>query len=104
LENINRANRFLDKIEDDITGDRGTYTASLIEACGRLIDSVTSAANSITGASYNSEILKQKERDLDIKEKKLLVGNIVKGAENVTVNNNSLVMNREDLMKMINEG
>jgi len=104
LDNIDRANRFLDKIENDITGERGTYTASLMEAVGKLIDTVTSAANSVTGISHNAEVLRQKERDLDIKEKKLMLGSIVKGAENVNITNNQLVMNREELMQMIKEG
>ncbi|MCK5019168.1 MAG: hypothetical protein KAS32_19055 [Candidatus Peribacteraceae bacterium] len=103
VSNIDRANRLLDKIENDITGDRGTYTASLIEACGKLIDTVTSAANSITGMSQHSDTIRQKERALDIQEKKVMLAGIVKGAENVTVNNNNLTMNREDLMKMIRD-
>lgn len=104
LDNITRANRLLDKIEGDITGDRGTYTASLIESVATLINAVTSAANSVTGISVGSETLRLKERALDIKEKEVALKSIVRGAENVTVNQNQLVMNREDLMKMIKEG
>ena len=104
LTNIDRANRILDKIEGDITGDRGQYTASLIEAASNLINTVTSAANSITGIGVGLEQLRQKDRALDLKDKEITLKGIMKGDGNVTVNNNSLVMNREDLMKMINEG
>jgi hypothetical protein len=104
VDNINRANRILDKVEEDITGDRGNYTASLIEACSNLINTVTSAANSITGITVGQEQLRQKERALDIKEKEVAIKGIMKGDGNVTVNNNSLIMNREELMKMIKEG
>jgi hypothetical protein len=40
---------------------------------------------------------------LDIKEKELAVKGIVKGAENVNITNNNLVMTREDLLKMLDE-
>lgn len=102
LDNIQRANRILDRVEDGIS--TGAFTASMIEAAGKLIDSVTSAATSITGIGYNNEIIRQKERDLDIKEKKLMIDSAIKGAENVNITNNTLVMNREELMKMIKEG
>jgi hypothetical protein len=101
LDNIDRANRILDKVENSV--GTGAFTASMIEAAGKLIDSVTSAANSITGISYNNEVLRQKERDLDIKEKKLTIDNMLKGKE-VNITNNNLVMNREELMRMIRDG
>jgi len=101
--NIDRANRLLDALERDITGESGSYTASLIEAVGKLMDVVTSSANSITGMSQHTDTIRQKERALDIQEKKVMLSGIVKGAENVTVNNNNLIMNREELMKMLEE-
>lgn len=99
VNNIARANRILDKIEDSI--DRGVLTASMIEAAGRMIETVTSAANSITGIGYNAEVIRQKDRDLDRKERELLVKGLVKGAENVNITNNNLVMNREELLSLI---
>jgi hypothetical protein len=101
VDNIARANRILDKVEDSI--DRGVFTASMIEAAGRMIETVTSAANSITGIGYNAEVIRQKDRDLDRKERELLVKGLVKGAENVTINNNNLTMNREELLKLISD-
>lgn len=102
LDNIDRANRILNRVEDTI--GTGAFTASMIEAAGKLIDSVTSAATSITGIGYNNETLRQKERDLDIKEKKLMIDGALKNASNVNITNNNLVMNREELMKLIKEG
>ena len=99
-DNIARANRILDRVEDTI--GTGAFTAAMIEAAAKLLDSVTSAANSITGISFNAEVIRQKDRDLDRKEKELLVKGLVKGADNVTINNNNLTMNREDLLKLIN--
>lgn len=100
-DNIARANRILDRVEDTVGS--GAFTAAMIEAAAKLIDSVTSAANSITGISFNAEVIRQKDRDLDRKEKELLVKSVVKGADNVTVNNNTLVLNREELLKIISE-
>jgi len=101
VENIARANRILDRVESTI--GTGAFTATMIEAAAKLIESVTSAANSITGMSFNAEVIRQKDRDLDRKEKELAVKSLVKGAENVTINNNQLIMNREDLLKLIGE-
>ena len=101
-DNIARANRILDRVELSI--GTGAFTATMIEAAAKLIESVTSAANSITGIGFNAEVIRQKDRELDRKEKELTIKGLVKGAENVTINNNQLIMNREDLMKMIKEG
>jgi hypothetical protein len=97
--NIDRANRILDRVENSI--GTGAFTAAMVEAAAKLIESITSAANSITGISFNAEVVRQKDRDLDRKEKELAIKGLVKGAENVTINNNQLIMNREDLLKMI---
>lgn len=99
IDNINRANRILDKVETSI--DTGTFSASLIESAGKLIDSVTSAANSITGISYNNKVLDQKQQDLDRKERELELKNILGKNNGVTINNNTLVLNREELLKEI---
>jgi hypothetical protein len=102
VNNIDRANRILDKVEASI--ETGAFTASMIEAAGKMIETVTSAANSITGIGYNAEVIRQKDRDLDRKERELLVKGIVGKVEGgLTINNNNLTMNREDLMKMIKE-
>ena len=101
MSNINRANRILDKIEVDIL--QGEHSARLIEVVGQLINAVTSAATSITGISYNQQIIDNKNRMLDIKEKQLAVNGIVKGAENVNITNNNLVMTREEVLEMIKE-
>jgi hypothetical protein len=100
-DNIERANRILDTIEFDISN--GDHSARLLEVVGQLINAVTSAATSITGISYNQQVIDHKNRMLDIKEKELAVKGIVKGAENVNITNNNLVMTREDLLKMLDE-
>jgi len=101
LDNIDRANRMLDLIETDICN--GERSARMFEVVGQLINAITTAATSITGISYNQQVIDNKNRALDIKEKELTIKGIVKGAENVNVTNNNLIMTREELLKMINE-
>jgi hypothetical protein len=100
-DNIERANRILDTIEIDITN--GDHSARLLEVVGQLINAVTGAATSITGISYNQQVIDHKNRMLDIKEKELAVKGIAKGAENVNITNNNLIMTREELLKMLDE-
>ena len=101
LDNIERANRILDIVEKNIK--EGDHSARFLEVAGQLINAVTAAATSVTGISYNQQIIDNKNRALDIKERELEVKSIVKGAENVNITNNNLVMSREDLLDMINE-
>jgi len=101
LDNIKRANRILDIVEKNIK--EGDHSARFLEVAGQLINAVTAAATSVTGISYNQQIIDNKNRALDIKERELEVKSIVKGAENVNITNNNLVMSREDLLDMINE-
>jgi len=101
LDNIERANRILDIVEKNIKD--GDHSARFLEVAGQLINAVTAAATSVTGISYNQQIIDNKNRALDIKERELEVKSIVKGAENVNITNNNLVMSREDLLDMINE-
>ena len=101
FDNIERANRFLDKIEDNMT--RGDLSARLLEVTGQLINAVTTAAISVTGIGYNQQIIDNKNRALDIKEKDIAVKSVIKGVKEVNITNNNLTMSREDLLKMIKE-
>ena len=101
LSNIDRANRMLDVIEEDVkNGDR---SARLFEVCGQLINAITSAATSITGISYNQQVIDNKNRALDIKEKELTVKQTLKGEGDVSVTNNNLILTHQQLLSMLNE-
>jgi len=100
-DNIKRANTVLDIIEMDIKN--GNRSARLVEVYTQLINAITNAATSITGISYNQQMIEYKNRSLDIKEKELLVKSAIKGADNVNITTNNLVMNREDLLKMLED-
>ena len=100
-DNIKRANAILDIIETDIK--KGDRSARLIEVYTQLINAITNAATSITGISYNQQMIEYKNRSLDIKEKELMVKSAIKGADNVNITTNNLVMNREELLKMLED-
>ncbi len=102
VKNIERANEFLDKVGEQIM--MGNLSASMIEACATLINAVTTAATSITGISYNNDVLEIRRGELAVREKKLTLDSIkndkpisVQGDVNVT--NQNLTMSREDLLR-----
>ncbi len=106
LDNIERANEILDKVQTAIIN--GDTSARLIEVAAQLINAVTSAATAITGIGYNQQVIDNKNRALDIKEKeigvKMAMGQVPAGTKEVNITNNNLMMNREDLLKLMNEG
>jgi hypothetical protein len=102
LENIERANRFLDRIETEVMNGNGS--ATMMESCATLINAVTTAATSITGISYNNDLLEIRRGELAVREKKLTIdamkGNTptsVTGDVNIT--QNTITMTREELLK-----
>lgn len=99
-DNIQRANRLLDKAEDSL--DHGGIDNRRLEVMAQLINAITSASSSIMGESYNQQMLEHKERELDIKEQQILLKQTLKGEKANITQNNLIVTNREDLLKMIN--
>jgi hypothetical protein len=102
--NIDRANRLLDKIEEEITN--GDTAARLFEVSSQLINAITTATTSIVGYARDDADLEYKNRVLELKEKELQLKSIIKGEKQQsigTVNNNVIVSNREDIMKLISE-
>ena len=105
LDNINRANRFLDMIEEQVY--KGNGTATMMESVGTLINAVTNAATSITGISYNNDVLEIRRNELALREKKLTLEHMkgndpklpttVEGDVNIT--QNTITMTREELLK-----
>lgn len=100
--NIARANRILDRLEEEILS--GELSPRLIETCGQLINAVTTAATSITSNSFGNVELELKAKALEIKEKEIAVKAAIQGAKAgtpQTVNNNLVVMSREEILGMI---
>ncbi|MFW6002393.1 MAG: hypothetical protein ACOCQD_03555 [archaeon] len=121
-KNIERANRFLDILEDRITENdapvnddddgnekqkkhkkRKESTSRLFEVSAQLINAITTATQSIAG-SYKDELDYQYKLELlEIKNKELMIKHALKGGEggsNVT-NNNLIVSSREEILDMI---
>ncbi len=106
LDNIKRANRFLDKIEKDVMTGNGS--AVMMESTATLINAVTQAATSITGISYNNDIVAIRREELRLREKKLTIEAIKGGTPtqvtgDVNITNNSLTMTREELLKELRD-
>lgn len=105
-KNIERANNLLDTAQREI--DNGDISARMLEVCSQLINSVTTAANSIVGVSSNDAELEYKHRMADIKEQEVLIKKAVSEHKMQsipspsTVNNNLIVTSREKIMEMIN--
>lgn len=106
--NIERANRFLDILEDRITGKsenvKKESTSRLFEVSAQLINAITSATQSIAG-SYQSDLDYQyKLEKLELENKKLMIQYALKGGEGGEGNttNNLIVSSREDILDMIN--
>jgi hypothetical protein len=108
-QNIERANRLLDIIETNVT--KGKSSNRTFEVAGQLITAVTAAAASISGMGYNQQVLDQKSRDLERKEKELDLKRTIKTAtgnpdetgdvKNLT-QNNLIFTDRESLLSFIN--
>ena len=104
--NIERANNFLDKIEELM--EQGKVTGVLLEAAGTLINAITSAANSIVGGSFNDEQVRLKDKALQLKEQELMIKQAInnkKGEESSDKGNtiNAIFTDRESLLQMIKD-
>lgn len=95
--NIERANRFLDQIENNLASG---LNARLFEVAAGLIATVTQAATSIVGNTKNMEI-EYKQRILDLKEREIAVKEALGSKGGGKTINNMIVTDRESLLKMI---
>lgn len=96
-KNIHRANVILDKIQDEMNA--GNFTARMVEVSGNIINSITAAARElVTSDNYQAylgirqQLADLKEREVEIKEKRTIKN---------TTNQNLILTNREDLLKIL---
>ena len=99
--NIDRANRMLDRIEEEVESQG---SARMFEVAAQLINAITQASSSIVGTSQHADELEYKQRILDLKEREVAVKEAIGTSKNdpKTVNN-MIVTDRESLLKMIND-
>ena len=101
LKNIERAEMFLDKIEESITDGA---SARIFEVAGQLINAITTAASSLIGNSEHSEEIEIKKRALALKERETVIKESLgknKEGEKAVTNNQIILTNREDLIKLM---
>jgi len=65
-DNIDRANRILDQVEDELAN--GNFSARLVEVASKTMDTITNAVSQIQSTVYNDSYLQIKNRMLELKE------------------------------------
>ena len=105
-ENIDRANRILDQVEDELTN--GNFSARLVEVASQMINSVTSAASQIQSTSYNNDYLQLREKLLFLKrmDLKFRIENAKKRKDDTTKigSQNIILTDRESVLKVLKGG
>jgi len=96
-ENIDRANRILDRVEQEL--ESGNFTARMVEVAGNILNTVTNSSKElITNINYKKYLqireamVKYKYDELEAKQSKF----------RSPTSQNIIVSNREDIMKLIN--
>jgi len=96
-ENIDRANRILDRVENEL--ENGNFTARMVEVAGNILNTVTNSSKElITNINYKKylqireSMVKYKYDELEAKQQKF----------RSPTSQNIIVSNREDIMKLIN--
>ena len=95
-ENIDRANRILDRVEQEL--ENGNFTARMVEVAGNILNTVTNSSKElITNINYKKylqireKMVKYKYDELEAKKQKF----------RSPTSQNIIVSNREDIMKLI---
>jgi len=95
-ENINRANRILDRVEDEL--ERGNFTARMVEVAGNILNTVTNSSKELlSNINYKKYLqireamVKYKYDELEAKQRKF----------HSPSSQNIIVSSREDIMKLL---
>jgi hypothetical protein len=95
-ENINRANRILDRVEQEIEG--GNFTARMVEVAGNILNTVTNSSKEIISNINYKKYLQIREAMVKYKYDEL---EAKKSKFRSPTNQNIIVSNREDIMKLL---
>ncbi|NCD07312.1 MAG: hypothetical protein EOL97_14460 [Spirochaetia bacterium] len=104
--NVERAQRLLDRIEDEWAGGVTADTIKLVDIASKLITCITQAANSMITNDIGMETTNQKQEYLDLKklEFEMRKEKVTQGDKSAsTINNtqnNVYVTSREDILKL----
>jgi hypothetical protein len=95
-ENIERANRILDRVEQEL--ESGNFTARMVEVAGNILNTVTNSSKEILAninykkyLQIRQSMVQYKYDELEAKQTKFRSPN----------SQNIIVSNREDIMKLI---
>lgn len=103
LQNVNRANRILDRIEHEI--DNGNFSSRISEVASQLVNSVTNATAQISTDRYNTEYLQLRNSIVQLEKMKVRLKENEKGVGKANVTNqNIIVTDRESLLKFLKGG
>ena len=96
-ENIDRANRILDRVEQEL--ESGNFTARMVEVAGAILNTVTNSSKEIMAninykkyLQIRDSMVKYKYDELESKKAKF----------RSPTSQNIIVSNREDIMKLLN--
>jgi hypothetical protein len=96
-DNIERANEILDQVQDEMK--KGNFSARMVEVAGNLINSITAASKELISDENYKKYLHLREKL--VKLKKVEVDWKISGRGNKVTNQNLILANREDLLKLI---
>lgn len=94
--NILRANRILDKIENEFNSNN--FSARLCEVASQLINSVTSATSQVMTDDYNKAYLQVRQDLVKLKEREIKIKQLAAGTPR---SQNLIVTDRESIMKIL---
>lgn len=100
VQNVNRANRVLDRIEHEI--NNGNFNARISEVASQLINSVTNAASQISSDRYNTNYLQIRKSIVQLEKMKLDLKRGESGNSKIT-SQNIIVTDRESLLNLLKE-
>ena len=106
--NIERANTLLDRLEEEIDNPTSTPRggiARLMEVASTLINTVTTAANSMMSLTFNEQDVAYKDKVLTLMESELEIKKLVANKQPtqgaLTQNNQIVLTNRNDLLDLL---
>lgn len=98
--NIDRANKILDKVLEEM--DNGGFTPRLAEVGALLANSVTIAYEKILSKKATESSIKIKKRMLELKERELDIKERALTTQNNIISGNIIVSDRESMLKFLN--
>lgn len=101
-QNIERANRFLDKIEEKIMNSKKP-SSFLLDASAKIMDVINKSVSQMGVYGFEDEGIEIKKKQLELKELELLLKTIGKDEKVIEKHKELIVTDRQSLIEMIKE-